>query len=229
MCVACSARRSFADTIIMFLRIVSFEFVSLLTGVNGMAQLAGVPPCPPPGPEGERGRKGTWTSPLGQPLSKAPGCLAYPHPRDAFEGKGPQRRPLRRLDRRLEEVAKAVGGGYCRLQLPLKLAIAVRGTVAGRWLGALEAEGGGGVPAPPCNASLPHLPTPPSFPFGFLLGGVWHSPTPSGYTERCAISLGDIRKCANSVGFWGLVPLFPHFCPLSVPEVGVCGVYSESP
>ena len=31
-------------------------------------------------------------------------------------------------DRRLEEVAKAVGGGYCRLQMPLKLALAVRGT-----------------------------------------------------------------------------------------------------
>ena len=31
--------------------------------------------------------------------------------RDALEGKGPQRR----LDRRLEEVAKAVGCGYCRL------------------------------------------------------------------------------------------------------------------
>ena len=34
--------------------------------------------------------------------------------RDALDGKGPQRRPQRLLDRRLEEVAKAVGGGYCR-------------------------------------------------------------------------------------------------------------------
>ena len=32
--------------------------------------------------------------------------------RDALEGNGPQGRPQRRLDRRLEEVAKAVGGGY---------------------------------------------------------------------------------------------------------------------
>ena len=32
---------------------------------------------------------------------------------------------------------KAVGGGYCRLQLPLKLALGVRGTVAGHRLGAL--------------------------------------------------------------------------------------------
>ena len=40
--------------------------------------------------------------------------------RGALEGKGPQRRPQQRLGRRLEEVAKAVGGGYCRLQMPLK-------------------------------------------------------------------------------------------------------------
>ena len=50
------------------------------------------------------------------------------------------------LDRRLEEVAEAVGGGYCRLQMPLKLALGVRGTVAGHWKGALK--GGGGVPPP---------------------------------------------------------------------------------
>ena len=46
--------------------------------------------------------------------------------------------PQRRLDRRLEEVAEAVGGGYCRLQMPLKLALAVRETVAGHRLGGLE-------------------------------------------------------------------------------------------
>ena len=73
-------------------------------------------------------------------------------PREALEGKGPQRRPQRRLGRRLEEVAKAVGGGYCRSQMPLRLALGVRGTVAGHRLGALE--GGTGVPAPPSNASL---------------------------------------------------------------------------
>ena len=61
--------------------------------------------------------------------------------RDALEGKRPQRRLKWPLDRRLEEVAKAVGGGYCRLQMPLKLALAVGGTVAGPWLGALEGEG----------------------------------------------------------------------------------------
>ena len=50
-----------------------------------------------------------------------------------------------RLDRRLEEVAKAVGGGYCRLQITVKLALAVRETVAG------GAGGGGGA----SDASLP--------------------------------------------------------------------------
>ena len=34
----------------------------------------------------------------------------HPHPRDALEGKGPQRQPQQRLGRRLEEVAKSVGG-----------------------------------------------------------------------------------------------------------------------
>ena len=36
--------------------------------------------------------------------------MLRPSPRDALEGKGPQRRPQKRGDRRLEEVAKAVGG-----------------------------------------------------------------------------------------------------------------------
>ena len=103
--------------------------------------------------------------PGGKPLScgpafslSCPTCSARiappPPPRDALEGKGPHRRPQQRLDRRLEEVAKAVEGGYCRLQMPLKLALGVRGTVAGHRLGALE--GGGGylppfqcIPAPP--------------------------------------------------------------------------------
>ena len=67
--------------------------------------------------------------------------------RDAVAGKAPQRQPQTRSDRRLEEVAKAVGGGYCRLQMPLKLALGVRETVAGRRMGALE--GGGWVPPPP--------------------------------------------------------------------------------
>ena len=51
-----------------------------------------------------------------------------PPPRDALEGRGPQRGAQRRLGRRLEEVAKAIGGGYCRLQMPLQLALGVRET-----------------------------------------------------------------------------------------------------
>ena len=62
--------------------------------------------------------------------------------RDALEGRGPQRRPQKRLGRRLEEVAEAGGGGYCRLPTPLLPALGVRGTVAGHRLGALEGGGG---------------------------------------------------------------------------------------
>ena len=58
------------------------------------------------------------------------------------KGNGRQRRPRKRLDRRLEEVAKAVGGGYCRLQMPLKPALGVRETVAGHRWGSLEWGGG---------------------------------------------------------------------------------------
>ena len=57
--------------------------------------------------------------------------------RHALDGKGPQKR----LDRRLEEVAKAVGGGYCRLQMPLRLALDVGGTVAGHRLGSADIPG----------------------------------------------------------------------------------------
>ena len=53
-----------------------------------------------------------------------------------------------RFDRRLEAVAKAVGGGYCRLQTPLRLAVAVRGTVAGHRLGGLGGGGRGGYLPP---------------------------------------------------------------------------------
>ena len=64
-----------------------------------------------------------------------------PPPADASEGKGPLRRPQQRLGRRLKEVAKAVGGSYCRLQMPLRLALGVRKTVAGHRLGGLEGGG----------------------------------------------------------------------------------------
>ena len=99
------------------------------------------------------------------------GCqwvVTGPLPRDALEGEGPHRRPQKRLDRRLQEVAKAVGGGYCRLQMLLRLALAVRETVAGHRLAALEGGGGylpvkeqqpdgmshRGATSPPSNAPL---------------------------------------------------------------------------
>ena len=78
-------------------------------------------------------------------------------PPDGLEGKGPQRRPPKPLDRRLEEVAEAVGGSYCRLQMPLSLALGVRETVARHRLGAFQ--GGGGV-TPPLQC-IPAPPTPP--------------------------------------------------------------------
>ena len=63
------------------------------------------------------------------------------------------------MDRRFEDVAKAVGGGYCRLPMPMKLALAARETVTGHRLGGLE--GGGGylppfqcIPAPPPRPGL---------------------------------------------------------------------------
>ena len=60
--------------------------------------------------------------------------------------------PQRRLGRRLEAVAKAVEGGYCRLQMPLKPALGLRETVAGR------PGRGGGVPPPlpmhPCLLNI---------------------------------------------------------------------------
>ena len=68
--------------------------------------------------------------------------------RDALDGKGPHWRPKKRLGRRFEEVTKAVGGGYCRLQLPLKLALGVRGTMAGHRLGAVEGGRGYLPPLP---------------------------------------------------------------------------------
>ena len=57
-----------------------------------------------------------------------PTTLLCPPSPSSEEGKGPQRWPQKRLGRRLEEVAKAVEGGYCRLQMPLKPALAVRET-----------------------------------------------------------------------------------------------------
>ena len=98
---------------------------------------------------------------------RCPGLLGLPRrppppPRDAFEGKGPQRRPQKQLGRRLEEVAEAVGGDHCRLQMPLKLALGVRETVTGRRVGAL---GGGGGYLPSFQCIPPPYPSPPQPPY----------------------------------------------------------------
>ena len=58
-----------------------------------------------------------------------------------------------RLGRRLEEVAKAVGGGCCRLQMPLGLAFAVRVTVAGHRLVTLELGAADAQTAHPTTSS----------------------------------------------------------------------------
>ena len=75
-------------------------------------------------------------------------CHPPPPPCPGMHEKGRhlRRQPQKRFDRRLEEVAKAVGGGYCRLQMPLKLALGVRETLSGHRLGALE----GGLPPFQC-------------------------------------------------------------------------------
>ena len=64
-----------------------------------------------------------------------------PLPRVVLEGEGPQRRSQQRFGRQLEAVAKAVGGGCCRLQMPLSLALAVRKTALG--IGWAPWRGGG--------------------------------------------------------------------------------------
>ena len=43
------------------------------------------------------------------------------------------------------------------------------------------------------------------------------------------ISLWDGGEGANTERFQGSSPLLPDLCSLSVPEVGVCGVYLECP
>ena len=107
-----------------------------------------------------RRRQSGWTmgwGPLeGEGVPPTPPKASLPPPpplSDALEGKGPQRRPQQRLGRRLEGVAKAVGGGYRRLRMPFSLALAVRGTWLGigwaPWRGKGSLPPSKGVPAPP--------------------------------------------------------------------------------
>ena len=53
--------------------------------------------------------------------------------KDALRGPQTRKRPQQQLGRRLEEVAEAFGGGFCRLQMPLKLAPERRGGWATGW------------------------------------------------------------------------------------------------
>ena len=111
---------------------------------------------PAPGLSREAGP--LWEECFWQGCKARKGALSAGTPRDAFEGKGPQRRPQMRLDRRLEEVVKAVGGGYCRLQMPLKRAHLASGR---QWLGIGRApwRGGGGGYLPPFQC-IPARPRP---------------------------------------------------------------------
>ena len=52
-----------------------------------------------------------------RPVRRAASAHEGPAPEGALPGV--HQKAQRRLDRRLEEVAKVVGGGYCRLQVPL--------------------------------------------------------------------------------------------------------------
>ena len=89
-----------------------------------------------------------------------------PGPRDVLDGQGPWRRLRTPSGRRLEASTKAVGGGHCRLQMPLGLAVVVRARAAWHRLGPWSGGGGGfgtrpwwlalgGGEGHPSNASLP--------------------------------------------------------------------------
>ena len=120
-----------------------------------------------------------------------------PLPRVALEGKGPQRRPQKRFGRRLEEVAKTVGGGYCRLQMPLKLAVAVRETVAGHRLGALEGGGGGYLPPFQCISAPALLAIRGLFPIPWGL----HRPVKGPWMAPTSYSTPSDRSCGHCSSF----------------------------
>ena len=61
-----------------------------------------------------------------------------PHAQGCIRREGASEAAPEAVRQAVGRVAKAVGGGYCRLQMPLKLALAVRETVARHRLGALE-------------------------------------------------------------------------------------------
>ena len=75
----------------------------------------------------------------------------YPESREASEGKQPVICSQKWSGRPLEEVANAFGGGCCRLQMPLKLALAAREIAARHRLVILEI----GVPRFQCIPADP--------------------------------------------------------------------------
>ena len=121
----------------------------------------------------------------------------HAQPLDAFEGNGPQRPPKKRLDRRLEEVAKAVGGGYYRLQMPSKLALGVRETLAEHRVGAL----GGSpppLPMPPWPSPKHHEHQSSPAQYNQLRHGVWYNQHPKMTGTVVVGCTGAPSPCANS-------------------------------
>ena len=125
--------------------------------------------------------------------------------RDASERKGPQRQPQQRLDRRLEEVAQAVGGGYCRLQMPLRPALGVRGTVAGRPRG-----GGSPLQCISLGREVPHH---------LLCPQAWRSSGSSPRIARCCVCPHLLWVAPRAPGEWaGVWPVLPQgFAPPPPP------------
>ena len=78
--------------------------------------------------------------------------MAAPFVREAEWGGAVRvRRPQKRLDRRLEEVTKAIGGGYCRLQMPFFLSWHLPSGRQGLGVGWGHWRGGGGPPPLPMH------------------------------------------------------------------------------
>ena len=137
--------------------------------------------------------------------------------RDALEG---QRRPQKHVGRRLEAVAKSVGGGYCRLQMPLNLALGARETVAGHRLGGLE--GGGYLPP---SDGMSHRGVPPPL-FQCIPGCVPHPVL----TVPEALSPKVLWTVADPSGRLGLMSIsrrtYAAFCFLRLPAAAAVNAIS---
>ena len=128
------------------------------------------------------------------------------HALDALEGEGPQRRPPKPLDRRLEEVAKGVGGGCCRLQMPWTL------------------DGNAAQPQPPSpqpHAILrPHISSPTTLSPHNATTPQSHSPMPPPSSSLTAQHQGSFHNSAPlGVRGWGGGPPTPP-PPLDPPLKG---------